>query len=191
MDYAAIFGKFLTFPLIFLALIFLLKREIRSLLYRATEYFDRQHSTTDIPKKIEELLKLINSTEVPFLREDDEESEHVGKLPEGRFTKLTQISPQAAIVESWIDVELALFDLGKFKGLPGKMTSKDIADNLEKSGVLKPVEKQIIDELRYISEQIRLKEKRGYVSSHAIAYRSIFLRITASPDQIRAIEQAK
>ncbi len=178
MDYADLFGKLITFPVVILTMIFMFSKEIKALVHRLGEHFDRENTSTEIPKRLDKLKDLVNQFKIPDVRDDEEKGfDKAEKLPEARYKMLAKLSPQSSIIETLIDIEAYIYGLAKSINIHDPLTSKEIVDRLGQEGVIGPIEKQVLGELLNITDQLRFKEEAGYVQAHADTYRNVVKRM--------------
>jgi hypothetical protein len=177
MNYLSFFAeifKAIVWPGTILTIIILLRKEFGRLMTEL-RHFKYKDFEVDFDRQIERIKNDAHAAGLISLSEF--KIEHYGKikmLPNERFLRLAELSPSAAVTEVWIDIELAIKELGSRYGIDKKF-SYNIMNDLLNKGILSENEIKLFKELKGLRNKIIHGEILDLSEEQAQEYRQIAL----------------
>jgi hypothetical protein len=156
MSYLSFFAeifKTITWPGTILTIIILLRKEFGELMteLRHLKYKDFE---VDFDRHIERIKHDAHAAGLSSFGElNKEQYDQTKILPNERFLRLAELSPSAAVTEVWIDIELAINELGCRHKI-NKIYGYHIMEELLHRGILSDKEIKLCDELKKLSNKI-------------------------------------
>ena len=173
LTFIADMTKAIVWPLAISCIIFVMRRPLANLLpqLQSLRWKDFQ---IDFGRRIESIEREAQ-TALPEV--------HLGEPQEGpgredRFAALAEVSPSAAVLDAWLDVERALRAAASRHGIPlSPATLSSLARALAERGVLDPATMSIFDSLRKLRNNVAHAPEMAITLIQAKEFRDLALRL--------------
>lgn len=174
LSFVAEIFKAIVWPGTILTIIILLRKEFGRLMTEL-HHFKYKDLEVDFDRQIERIKNDAHAAGLISLGELN--TEHYDKtkiLPNERFLRLAELSPSAAVIEVWIDIELAINELGSRHEIDKKF-GFNIMNELLNRGIVSDDEIKLFKELKGLRNDIIHGEILHLSEEQAQEYRQIAL----------------
>lgn len=148
LEFIAFLVDSLAWPLAAVSIALIFQKQIGSLLSKV-KTLKWGEAAVDFTEKLDE----VESEAEAIADQANDQNTSAPALPSGRFHELLAISPNAAILDSWAEVESEIRKLGKHHGFSGSVSLSRIGDQLVKNGLLPIGISKMLSEMRSMRNQ--------------------------------------
>lgn len=170
----------LAWPVAIVLIVLILRKPLGALLPEVTRLRWKDFEV-EFAKKIVEIEKQAEAA-LPTTQEFPVSiAEPTDQITADRFTLLAELSPPAAILESWIDIELALREAASRHEIPANTRQSPIMliDALSRQDKLDPQTRGILENLRALRNEVVHARSTDLTTLRAKEFRDLALRVVA------------
>lgn len=176
LDFIASIVSSVAWPIAAVVIALAFRKQISGLLNKI-----RRLSWGDTSVELAEKLDKVEtvSQSIPILDHNPDPA-----LPTDRFQRLLEISPAAAILDSWTNVEGLLRDIGNRRGYDSKLSSlpSEVAHRLQKENLISDSVYEMVRDLRGIRNEAA--HKRDVTPTDAYRFYELVERVTKALDKL-------